>query len=141
MITIKNIFKYLFLFGIGGLVYNGIEILWRGYTHWTMFILGGLCFVLLGLINEVIPWDMPLVLQMAIGSVIITVLEFITGMIVNVGLGMNVWDYSELPLNINGQVCLLFSILWFFISAVGIILDDYIRYSFFNEEKPRYKII
>lgn len=141
MVIIKNILKYLFLFGVGGAVYSGIEILWRGYTHWTMFILGGICFILLGLMNEIIPWEMPLVLQMAIGSVIITSLEFITGMIVNVGLGMNVWDYSNLPLNINGQICLLFSIFWFFISAIGIILDDYIRYTFFNEEKPRYRIV
>ena len=77
---------------------------------------------------------------MFIGSTIITVLEFITGCIVNLWLGWNVWDYSNLPLNLLGQICLPFSILWYFISAIGIIIDDYIRYICFDEERPRYKL-
>ena len=44
--------KYLFLFAVGGALYVLIELLWRGWSHWTMFALGGLCFVYLGLINE-----------------------------------------------------------------------------------------
>lgn len=52
--------KYLFLFTSGGMLYNIIEITFRGWTHWTMFILGGLCFILLGLINEISPWTVPL---------------------------------------------------------------------------------
>ena len=138
---LKLLGKYTILFIIGGIVYNLIEIIWRGYSHWTMFILGGLCFVFLGLINEFIPWDMPLCIQMLIGTIIITILEYITGYIVNIKLGMNVWDYSLLPFNLNGQICLLFSILWYFISAIGIILDDIIRWKLFKEEKPTYKII
>lgn len=138
---LKLLGKYLILFIIGGIVYNLIEILWRGYSHWTMFILGGICFICLGLINEFIPWNMPLCVQMLIGSIIITTLEYITGCIVNIQLGMNVWDYSELPFNLNGQICLLFSVLWYFISVIGIILDDIIRWKLFNEEKPTYKII
>lgn len=138
---LKFLGKYIILFVIGGIVYNLIEILWRGYSHWTMFILGGVCFICLGLINEFIPWNMPLCIQMLIGSIIITTLEYITGCIVNIQLGMNVWDYSELPFNLNGQICLLFSVLWYFISVIGIILDDIIRWKLFNEEKPTYKII
>ena len=77
---------------------------------------------------------------MFIGSTIITVLEFITGCIVNLWLGWNVWDYSNLPLNLLGQICLPFSTLWYFISAIGIVIDDYIRYIYFDEEYPRYKL-
>jgi hypothetical protein len=55
---VTSIIKYLFLFLFGGASYNLIEILWRGHTHWTMFILGGLCFVLVGLINNLFSWDM-----------------------------------------------------------------------------------
>ena len=106
-----------------------------------MFILGGLCFILMGLLNEVFKWDTPLLIQMGISAIIITVGEFITGCIVNLWLGLNVWDYSNLPFNILGQICLLFTILWFFISIVGIVLDDYIRFYFFKEEKPRYKLV
>ena len=140
MSKLKITIKYLFLGVIGSIVYMSLEILWRGYTHWTMGVLGGICFICLGLINEILSWETPLVLQMFIGSIIITVLEFITGCIVNLWLGWNVWDYSHLPLNLLGQICLPFSILWYFISAIGIVIDDYIRYIYFDEEYPRYKL-
>ena len=136
----KLIIKYIVLFVTGGLVYMSLELLWRGYTHWTMGVLGGICFICLGLINELLSWETPLILQMFIGSIIITILEFITGCIVNLWLGWNVWDYSNLPLNLLGQICLPFSILWYFISAIGIVIDDYIRYIYFDEERPRYKL-
>ena len=140
MNKLKIITKYLFLGIIGSIIYMSLEILWRGYTHWTMGVLGGICFICLGLINEILSWETPLVLQMFIGSTIITILEFITGCIVNLWLGWNVWDYSNLPLNLLGQICLPFSTLWYFISAIGIVIDDYIRYIYFDEEYPRYKL-
>lgn len=130
--------KYTVLFTIGGAIYFLLEILWRGYSHWTMFILGGICFVALGLINEVLKWDTPLWLQMLIGGCFITAAEFITGCIVNIWLGWNIWNYTTL--DILGQISLGSSILWYFLSAIGIILDDYLRYWFFAEEKPRYKL-
>lgn len=126
------------LFLIGGAIYVLIELVYRGYSHWTMFLLGGLCFVLIGGVNEYIPWEMPLWLQAGIGAVIITALEFICGCIVNLALGWNVWDYSNTPLNILGQVCLPFAIIWFVIAHLGIVLDDYLRYWLFKEEKPYY---
>lgn len=82
--------KYLILFDTGGLLYILIELAWRGWSHWTMFILGGICFVHLGLINEVLPWEMPLWQQVLIGAGIITVLEFLTGRVVNLWLGWGV---------------------------------------------------
>ena len=126
------------LFLIGGAIYVLIELVYRGYSHWTMFLLGGLCFVLIGGVNEYIPWEMPLWLQAGIGAVIITALEFICGCIVNLALGWNVWDYSNTPLNILGQICLPFAIIWFVIAHFGIVLDDYLRYWLFKEEKPHY---
>ena len=132
--------KEFILFIIGGLLYILIELSYRGHSHWTMFILGGLCFVLIGGINNYISWDMPIYEQMMIGSVIITMLEFICGCIVNLWLGWDVWDYSNMPYNVLGQICLPFSILWFFISLVAIVADDYIRDGLFDEEKPRYNL-
>ena len=104
--------KYLFLFDVGGLLYILIELAWRGWSHWTMFILGGICFINLGLINEVLPWSMPLWQQVLIGAVGITILEFLTGCIVNLWLGWGVWDYSNLLGNILGQVCPQYALLW-----------------------------
>ena len=141
MMKQSKIKKYEFLFFVGATIYVIIEKLYRGYSHWTMFLLGGICFIALGLINEVIPWDMPLLLQMFIGGIIITVLEFITGCVVNLWLGWNVWDYSELPCNLLGQISLFSSIVWIGLSLVGIVLDDFIRWKFFGEDKPHYRWI
>lgn len=137
----KLLLKYLFLLIVGGTTYVGIELLWRGYSHWSMFFLGGLCFICCGLLNEILPWDMVLSKQMLVGAIIITTLEFITGCIVNLKLGWNVWDYSNLPLNICGQVCPIFFIAWYYVSGLAIILDDWLRYWIFHEEKPHYKLL
>ena len=137
----NKLLKYYTLGTLGGLIYVFIELMWRGYSHWSMFLLGGICFIALGLINEVIPWEMPLTAQMFIGCIIITSLEFITGCIVNLWLGWDVWDYSDLPYNLLGQISAMSSVGWYFLSAVGIVLDDWLRYIFFGEEKPRYTII
>lgn len=133
-----RVVRPLVLWGIGGLLYVLCELVFRGRSHWTMFLVGGLCFWLIGLINEVIPWDMPIWQQCIIGALIITAVEFVAGCIINIGLGWQVWDYSGLPFNIQGQVCLPFTMLWAVLSAVGIILDDYLRYWIFGEEKPHY---
>lgn len=136
----KSILKNWILFLIGGGIYVLLEIIWRGYSHWTMFLLGGICFLALGYINRFLPWETPLPLQMLIGAVIITALELLTGCIVNIWLGWNVWDYSNQPLNYYGQICTKASIGWYFLSAIGIILDDVLRWKLFGEEKPHYRI-
>lgn len=141
MMKQSKIKKYEFLFFVGATIYVVIEKIYRGYSHWTMFLLGGICFIAIGLINEVILWDMPLLLQMFISGVIITVLELITGCVVNLWLGWNVWDYSGLPFNLWGQISLFSSIVWVGLSLVGIVLDDFIRWKFFGEDKPHYRWI
>ena len=128
----------LALIGIGGLIYAMIELVFRGRTHWTMLFVGGLCFWLTGLVNEVMPWTVAFWKQCLLGSLIVTAVEFFSGCIINLGLGWNVWDYSNLPLNLLGQICLPFSLLWVLISAVAIVLDDYLRYWLYGEEKPHY---
>ncbi len=136
-----RLIKYPVLFATGGTIYIFLEILWRGYTHVTMFFLGGLCFVLIGLINEnSVTLNLPLLIQQIISCFIITTLELIFGLIFNVWLGFNIWDYSQIKYNFMGQICLRYSILWFLLSLPAIILDDYLRYKLFGEEKPQYKI-
>lgn len=136
----KKLSKYAILFAIGGVLYCLIEILWRGYTHWTMGIVGGICFILIGLINNsrFFYHLMPFKQQMLIGGLIVTIVEFIAGCILNLWLGLNIWDYSEVPFNILGQICLPYMLLWILLSAVAIVLDDYLRYWIFHEDKPKY---
>lgn len=138
---LNNAIKLITLFCIGGLVYCGIEMIYRGRTHWTMFLVGGLCFLLCGSINELFDWDMLIWKQMFICAIGITIIEFVSGIIINVIFKLNVWDYSNVPLNILGQICLPFSIIWFFISLIAIVLDDWLRYWLFGEEKPHYRFI
>ncbi len=132
--------KLLILFGTGGLLYVLFELAWRARSHWTMFVVGGACFILIGLVNEIFTFEMPLVRQMMISALVVTLVEFVSGCVINLLLGWNVWDYSEMPFNIKGQICLPFTVLWFFVSAIGIVLDDYLRYWWFGEEKPHYRL-
>lgn len=138
---IKQMLKPIILALIGGTIYVLIELAWRGYSHVSMFILGALCFVLLGGINEFFPWELGMIWQMLIGACVVTVLELVVGIIVNIWLGLGVWDYSNLPFNFMGQICLPFSLAWTALSGVAIVLDDYLRYWLFGEEKPRYKLL
>lgn len=137
----KKLIQLIFLFLVGGFIYFGAEMLIRQHSHWSMFICGGICFLLIGGINEFFDYDMSLLKQMFYSTIMITIVEFIFGCIFNLWLKLNIWDYSNQPLNLLGQVCPLFSILWFFVSLIGIVLDDFIRWKLFNEEKPHYKII
>lgn len=136
----RQIFKLTVLFLLGGISYTFVEIAYRGTTHWTMVLVGGICFVLIGVQNEIYARDAPLILQCIIGALIVTVIEFIAGCIINILLGWHVWDYSGLPYNLFGQICLLFSIFWLFLSLPAIILDDYLRYWLFGEERPQYTL-
>lgn len=136
----KQISKYAFLFWFGGSFYVTLETFWRGYSHWTMFVLAGLIFIAIGLLNELWSWETSLILQALVGTLIATVGEFITGCIVNLWLGWNVWSYEGMWGNVLGQICPQFILLWIPISILAIILDDIIRWRFFSEEKPRYKI-
>ena len=127
MMKIKNyIIKELILLIIFGITYCGIEILYRGRTHISMLFVGGLCAVLIGMINEITP-KMNIILQMFIGAVIVTIIEFFSGYIINIILGLNVWDYSNLMFNYKGQISLIFTVIWFFLSAPVIYLDDKLR--------------
>ena len=124
----------------GGFLYYGIETLWRGFSHPTMFIVGGFCFLLLGGINNCLPWRMGLMWQALTGAGAITVVELLSGLIINRWLGLNVWDYSDMALNVFGQICLLYSLAWIFLSAAGIFIDDYLRWKLYGEEKPHYTL-
>ncbi len=133
--------KLFTLFIIGGLLYYCIELLYRGYSTWQMFFAGGVCFVLIGLINELFSWTMPLWIQGIIAALMVTIVEYVSGLVLNVWLKLNIWDYSNMPFNLQGQICLYFSLLWFVLGIGAIILDDWLRYWLFDEERPRYRII
>ena len=135
-----HLYKYLFLFLVGGFAYFYIEILFRGYSHFSMIICGGLAFILCGAINQLMHFRISLISQMILSTIIITGLEFVTGYIVNMRLHWNVWDYSKMPYNLYGQICAAYSVIWLVLSLVCIFVDDLIRWKIFDEERARYYI-
>ena len=139
--AIRKIIEYIAIFIVGAITYMLLEICWRGFTHWTMGILGGIVIILVGLINEVTRKDLPLIIQAPMASIIITLLEYWAGYILNIQLGMNIWDYSDLPFNVDGQVCLYYSLLWMILGIVASVADDLIRWYVFKEEAPKFRLI
>ncbi|WMJ78517.1 MULTISPECIES: putative ABC transporter permease [unclassified Sedimentibacter] len=137
----RKIFKYAVLLIYGGVIYYFIELIYRGYSHYAMILVGGLCFICIGLLNELYTYKIPLIKQMFISSFIVTVIEFIAGVVLNMWLKLDIWDYSTLRFNILGQISLQTSVVWFFLALPAIYLDDYLRYWMFGEAKPQYKLI
>ena len=115
-------------FGVGAVLYGLIEVVARGYTHWTMALTGGTVMVLLNLINQT--RELHILIKCLLGAAVITSLEFCVGMVSNVALGWNVWDYSDKPLNIWGQICPQFTLVWFFLSIPAFSLCSFIESRF-----------
>lgn len=136
----KTVAKYAFLSWFGGSFYITCEVFYRGRSHWSMFVLAAFIFVVCDLMNEVWSWDTSMVTQVFIGTCLATLMEFIFGCIFNIWLGLCIWDYSSLPGNILGQICPQFTCLWVIAITVAIVLGDVIRWRFYGEERPRYRI-
>lgn len=134
---LAKIYKDIILIIVMGLIYMGLEIIWRGRTDLSMLVVGGLCAFLVGRLNEKDRFpNMKIWQQAIIGTLITLSLEFVSGLYLNIYLKMNVWDYSNDPGNIYGQICLPYGILWYLLMPLAIYTDDLLRYKLFDEEKP-----
>ena len=131
---------YTIMFFTGGFLYCALEILMRGYSHISMLLAGGICFVLVGAVQNLLGGQASLVGQMLLCSLMITVVEFVVGMIVNRYLHLAVWDYSGQQYNFRGQICLLYCNLWFWLSGPVIVLHDLMEHFLLNVPMQHYKI-
>ena len=109
------------LFSLGGLAYCALELLWRGRTHFSMFLAGGTSLLLLGKLNRAEP-KLPLFLRAVVGSGIITMVELAAGLLFN--RDHRIWDYRDQWGNWLGQICPLFSLLWISIAALVLLIYD-----------------
>ena len=116
-----KIWKAAVLFCLGGGAYTAIELLWRGRSHGSMFLLGGLCFCLMGPLYRKLP-RVPLAIKQVLGAGMVTALELATGLLVNREYA--VWDYRSMPFNFHGQICLNYSLLWMPLALFGMWLND-----------------
>ena len=117
----KRILKLTLTFLEGGVSYGLAELLWRGYTHPSMVAAGGICLVFIRVISSGLR-RVPILLRTAACASAVTLVELIAGCVLNLGLGLSVWDYSGMALNYKGQICLFYSILWFFMCLPIVIL-------------------
>ena len=112
-----KIWKQAVLFYLGGCAYMGLELLWRGRSHGSMFVAGGLCFLLIGQLNYVRP-RLKLPLRAVAGAGIVTMVELAIGLLCN--RNFEVWDYREQAGNFLGQICPVFTILWIPVSLMAL---------------------
>ncbi len=122
------------IFMSGGFIYGLIEVLYRGHTHPSMFVLGGICLLWVGGFNSFFRRSPPFWAQILLGGIFITTAEFLCGLTFNVWLHLHVWDYSRLPLNIMGQICPLFFFIWVAISIPAVFAEDLLRAAFSRKE-------
>ena len=109
------------LFFMGGIGYAALEVLWRGYTHWTMAATGGLVFVGLWLLDRRMQ-GARLAARCAAGTLWVTAAELLVGMSVNLGMHMDVWDYSAEWGNVLGQICPKYAAIWFVLSGPAMVI-------------------
>ena len=124
-----NAFELSCVFLLGGGAYGLIELAWRGRTHWSMVLAGGICYLLM---YRIAATGMGRLQQYLLCAAVITAVEFIAGAVVNVGLGWQVWDYSARRWNLYGQICARYTALWFLLSIPGCALARALRASVFH---------
>lgn len=137
----KRLSEYLFLWAAGGCIYYGTEILFRGFSHWSMFVLGGICLVFFTMQGQLVHWQDAMWRQILRCLIFVVSTEFITGIIVNKWLHLAVWDYSDQPFQLFGQICLPFAVIFSGFCAVGILLGGQLLHWLYGEEKPHYHVL
>ena len=114
--------------------YPAIEMLWRGETHSSMALAGGICLCLINHICCGVLEDNNIFSRCLAGAGIITGVELVLGLVLNCLLGFDIWDYSNVPLNLLGQVCLPYSFLWMGISLPAMALCELCREDSLEEQ-------
>ena len=140
----KEFIGKLGLFLSCGFIYCMIEILFRGWSHWSMFVLTGFLGVFcVDSINNTLSFDCDYIVQILISTILCTIGEGISGIILNVWLQLNVWDYSKMTFGtfFFGQCNVLFCFAWMLIISIIIFYCDAYNYYILKIEPCPYYII
>ena len=119
----KYISEVLFIWALGGTIYYTIEMVTRGFSHWSMFVVGGLALCFCTFQGQAMKWTEPLWIQ---------VIKW---------LHLEVWDYSDQPFQLWGQICVPFMILFSGLIVIGILLGGTLTYWIYGERKPDFHIL
>lgn len=138
----KAAVKYLLLLSFSGVIYVSLELAFRGRSHLSMLYCAMFCAIPIIMLNDIFSYEMDYFLQVIICTFFCTLFELIFGIIFN--QFHDIWDYRNMPGSLfNGQICLIFILVWAAISAIFIVIMDLIDYFIFNyipEKAPYYKI-
>ena len=131
----------------GGTMYFLLEVVFKTLRDepeqisWTMLVLAVLLTIPVERCGEQLPWEVPLWLQALACAVLVTAVELAAGLILNVWLGLNIWDYSRLPFNLWGQICPQFAAVWWFLCMLFIPAFDWLRWAVEGGQIPKYRLI
>lgn len=137
----RKVSEYIFLWALGGSIYYMLEMGFRGFSHWSMFVVGGLALCFCTFQGEMTRWREAMWIQVLRSVVFVTALEFTTGIVVNKFFQLGVWDYSDQPFNLWGQICVPFMILFSGLLVVAIWLGGIVSYKVFGFAKPHFYVL
>ncbi len=131
----------------GATIYFFLEVGYKSLTghperiSWTMLVVAVVLCIPVERCGAELPWACPLWLQALACAGLVTAVEFVAGLVLNVWLGLGIWDYSHLPFNFMGQICLQFFFVWWGLCFVFIPVFDWMRWAVEGGERPRYTIV
>lgn len=129
----RNALEMFTVMAVGAIGYGAIEVLVRGHSHITMALLGGISMIAIHILGDDRRNGASLIVLLTMSAIFITSCEFLAGEILNVGLKMHIWSYCKTPFNIDGVICLRYSLCWIFLSLFGMIVDDLLRWKIFGQ--------
>lgn len=128
----------------GGTVYFLLEVVYKTISgrpeaiSWTMLVLAVILCVPVERCGAELPWDCPLWLQALCCAALVTAVELAAGVGLNLWLGLKIWDYSQMPGNLWGQICPQFAFLWWGLCFLFIPVFDWLRYAVAGGDRPTY---
>lgn len=146
MTRYSNAVLSVLLWFFGGTLYFLLEVAYKTATgsperiSWTMLVLAVILCIPVERCGYQLPWETPLWLQALCCAVLVTLVEFIAGCVLNLWIGLDIWDYSDIPFNLLGQICFPFSVVWLVLCFLFIVVFDWMRYAVIGGDKPTYSI-
>lgn len=137
---IKKIWEYILLLCFAGYLYVCLELLFRGRSDVSMLFVATACSIPVIFLNNIFNYEMDFLLQIIVCTLTTTTIEYIAGQFF-INKDHQIWDYSNMPFNLNGQICLRFMLVWMILSAIVIPLFDYLEFQVFNGTRPYYRIL
>lgn len=120
---------YFFVYGFLGWCTEVAFAAWKEHRFVNRGFLNGPICPVYGIgvtlvVHFLSPYRSNLIILYITSTILVTALEWLTGFILERVFHNKWWDYSNMPLNLNGYVCLLFSLIW---GVACVLIVDFIH--------------